>query len=866
MNYNLLYLLFFKTLPMLSFVRKNFLLLFISFCFVNAVSAKDRTVSEAIQLVSQFMHPTVEGLQKAPAAINSTLSLSYTSLSKEAATSGKVLYYVFNKGNNNGYVIISGDDRAKTILGYTDEGDFDITELPVNVKGWLDFYDDEIKSLSESIPQSDESITSTISKVTAVTDDNLKPIAPLLGNIKWNQNYPYNNQCPVINTSTGERAATGCVATGMAQVMKYYKWPVQGTGTSTYTISSLGVTKSVDLANAPYDWGNMTDTYSTSSANAQINAIATLMYQCGVAVNMDYGRSSSASTSNMASALINNFGYDSNLQLYNRDYCTRSEWISLLNTELNLSRPVLYSGNSDYGGHLFVCDGYNSNGLYHFNWGWGGNANGYYEISALDTDNPGTILSTVGFNINQSIVVGLQKPNANSTPTFLMNTTQPLTCSTSSVTRTGSFTITGNGIFNFGVNTFSGDVGLGLFDDTGLVQVIQSKPVTDLGSNYGWSEYPVQASIPAGTSNGIYKLYFIYKATSETEWKIIKGKVGTANFIHVVISNSAVTIHDPSSSEASLELDSLKVTGNLYQNKTGRFSVTVTNNGNEYNSILGINLTSATNGSVSQLVNTELVNIASGETRTMEFDGKITVDPGKYNITAVYDSLNDNSTANTLSQFGDSIPVNVLKAPTEEPVLTLTRMISFPNSTSVEKNDVSLSAKIKNNAGYFENKLIAYVFSPAGGNAIANFGYQNAILDTNEEETITFSGSLDLSPANYQIGIYYLNSSGTWKIISPSTFSLIPFTIVEDITAVNNQFSTQHLEIYPNPVPDILQVITDQPIRRIFITDLFGKQLKTFDSEMSDHVSIDVNDLPSGTYLIKVQTQNEIENGKFFKK
>lgn len=846
-------------------MKKNFLFLFISLCFLHAVSGKSRSIPEAKLLVSQFMNQSVKGMEKTSTDISSTLTLSYTSMDKEAPASGKAYYYIFNKGNDNGYIIISADDRTKTILGYTNEGNFDFSVLPVNVKEWLNFYENEIKSLPDSTLQTTMSKSHVIKKVNS-TEEYLKPLAPLLGTISWNQNYPYNNQCPVINASTNEKAITGCVATGMAQVMKYYNWPKYGTGTGKYTISSLGISKQVNITGTQYDWSNMNNTYSRSSNSDQINAVATLMYNCGVAVSMDYGKSSSASVTNMALALINNFGYDSNLQIYNRDYYTRSEWTGMLNRELNSSRPVLFSGNSDNSGHLFVCDGYDLNGLYHFNWGWGGKSNGYYEISALDTENEGTYSSTIGFNNYQTIIVGLQKPVTNSSPTYLINTTQPLTCSSGSVLNTGSFTVTGNGIFNFGINSFTGDVGLALYDDKGLVQVLQSNPVSELESYYGWSEYPVITSIPAGTAGGIYKLYFVYKSSTENDWQIMRGKVGTANYLDIVVSNTSVKINSPGASETTLTLNSLNLIGNLYQNTTGRFSVSITNKGNEYNSILGIKLKSTANDSISQLVNSESVNIASGETRTLEFNGKIALDPGEYNVSVVYDSLNDNTTAEVFSQLGLSLPVTVLKVPTEEPALSLSGMISFPDSATVDNSDIVLSAKIKNSTGLFDNKLIVFAFPPSGGNSIAYFGYQNVILDSNEEETITFRGSLDLLPGNYQLGVYYLNSGGGWTNISPATYSYIPYTVAGNLTSGTGQFSTLSLEIYPNPVSDIINIRTDHPVKRIFITDLYGKQLKSFIPELNNLSSIDVNDLHSGTYLIKVQTENETKVDKFFKK
>ena len=830
--------------------------------------AKNRALAEATQLAGQFMNLSASSLQKVQAISNSTLTFSYASMNPKSTNSGsEAFYYVFDKGNDNGYVIVSGDDRTKSILGYTDEGHFDISVLPVNIKYWLNFYENEIKALPDTELQTAEVSTTTISNVKSKSATNSTAVAPLLGSVKWNQSSPFNDQCPIINTSTGAKAVTGCVATGMAQVMKYYNWPIQGTGSNTYTTNSLGIALTVDFSTTQYDWNNMTQAYSSSSTATQNTAVATLMYHCGVAVNMDYGESSSASTTKMASALKNNFGYDSNLQLYSRDYYTRAEWVNLLSTELNSSRPVLFAGDSDGGGHLFVCDGYDSNGLFHFNWGWGGVSNGYFQISALDTDSPGISSSTIGYNNGQNILVGLQKPSTTSTPTYLLYAKLPPTCTSTSVARTESITITGNKIYNLGVNTFSGSVGIALYNDNGLVQVVKSTTLSSLSAGYGYTALALSSSIPTGIANGNYKMYFVYKATAEANWQILRGKVGTPNYMNIVVGATSVAISAPAASAAVLNLNSISLPGNLYQNKTGRFNVNITNSGSEYNSKIGINLQSITDNSIYQLITPELINIAAGETRTLNFTGNITMNPGQYSVSVVYDQANNySSTSTVFSQLGTALTSNVLTAPTATPTLTLSTIISFPNSASVEKGNVVLTAKIKNSTGLFDSKLIAYIFPKAAGTAsVAYLGYQSAIIDTNEEKTVIFSGSLDLTPAEYQIRVYYLNSSSQWSPILPTTYYSIPFTLVENKTSVISPNSVG-FEIYPNPVENTLQLKTDLSINRIVITDLLGKQVKSVIPTSNSIISMPVNDLKSGTYLIQILTDNEIKTSKFIKK
>jgi len=579
---------------------------------------------------------------------------------------------------------------------------------------------------------------------------------------------------------------------------------------------------------------------------------------------MDYGTSSSASYRNMALALKNNFGYDSNLQLYSRNFFTRAEWINLLMTELNAARPVLYSGQADTGGHLFVCDGYDSNGLFHFNWGWSGYSNGYFQISALDPDNQGVGSSSVGYNTSQTIVVGMQKPNSATTPVYLICSYLPVTTTSSSISRTASFTATANSIYNMGVNVFNGNLGMALYDNNGLVSVIKYNTVSSLLANYGWSTYSMTSSIPTGIANGTYKLYFVYKTLTDADWQIVRGKVGTANYLNVVVGTSTVTINAPAPSSAILNLDSLTVTGNLYQNKTGRFTVSVTNTGNEYNSKLGINLKSTTNSSVYQLITPETVNIAAGETRSVDFTGTITVAPGEYAVTAVYDLTNNYTSTTTFFQLGTALTKKVLIAPTATPLLTLSNLVSFPNSASVDKDNAVLSATIKNTSGFFDSKLVAFIFATTGGSSLGYIGYQGAVFDTNEEKTVTFSGPIDLTPGQYKLAVYSINANSSWSIITPSSYSILNFTLVDNHTAVS-ELSDSHLKVYPNPVRDNLQLSADATIQRLIITNLLGKQLKTIHPILGNSISIPVSDLNAGAYLLKIETNSESRTVKFLK-
>ena len=240
-------------------------------------------------------------------------------------------------------------------------------------------------------------------------------VAPLLGSIQWDQIIPYNKMCPMYNST--DRSVTGCVATAMAQVMMYYQYPktlqadIPAYVTRTKYLSIPQINKGES-----YDWNNMLPQYASyeplNYTDAQAAAVAKLLYHCGVACEMDYGPSSGA---NVTPAILSTyFGYDSDLmQDLNRDVFTLAEWSQIMDKELTAKRPILYSGQSSDGGHEFVCDGTDGNGLYHINWGWGGYQDGYFDVTILNPYKGGAGSGSApdGYNQYCSMIVGIAPDN-----------------------------------------------------------------------------------------------------------------------------------------------------------------------------------------------------------------------------------------------------------------------------------------------------------------------------------------------------------------------------------------------------------------------------------------------------------------------
>lgn len=338
-------------------------------------------------------------------------------------------YYVFPNANSKGFTIVSGDDRLPEIVGYSSQGSYDENNLPEGFVSFMKAYQNlynkvnlgdaealknlaEIKAWRNKIAQKKNAESSQANASAASTS----AVAPLLGNIEWDQTSPYNNMCPKYDSV--HVAATGCVATAMAQVMAYYKYPKQlKADIPGYVNRWNGIPMEIPTITQEegiYDWDNMLPKYN-KEANAtqqQKDAVAKLMFHCGAAVKMDYGPISSAAVS--ATKLAKYFGYDADLMMdLSRSSFTLDKWMQIIDTELAAGRPVLYGGQSSENGHQFICDGKDENGLYHINWGWSGNQNAYFDLSILNPEKGGTGSGSAadGFNRYCTMTIGIAPDN-----------------------------------------------------------------------------------------------------------------------------------------------------------------------------------------------------------------------------------------------------------------------------------------------------------------------------------------------------------------------------------------------------------------------------------------------------------------------
>ncbi len=378
-------------------MRTRLLTLALSVLSLASASAKPITREQALQRACTFMAEQRDFRRLLPVVDDRRLAPRR----RGAQTAGEVLpYYVFDKGNGEGYVIVSGDDQTIGVLGYCDDGTFDYEQLPPNMREWLDDYARQIALL-----QSGDAV--------ARRAPSTHPKVEQLMTSKWSQGNPYNLNCPL---DGGSRSVTGCVATAMAQLLYYNR--ERSVSETTAAIPAYETwTKKIRVAaipaGSPIDWSHMADTYGAAT-DLQKKAVADLMLYCGAAAKMDYTASSSGAQSwDAYQAFAKYFGYGKSVKYYSyQDIATDEQWDAIVYAEMAAGRPIYISGSNSEGGHAFVCDGYDGNLRYHINWGWGGQSDGYYYLTNLTPgQGQGIGGSSSGYNSYREIIVGLEPEN-----------------------------------------------------------------------------------------------------------------------------------------------------------------------------------------------------------------------------------------------------------------------------------------------------------------------------------------------------------------------------------------------------------------------------------------------------------------------
>lgn len=674
--------------------------------------------------------------------------------------------YVFDNAGG-GYLIVSADDVAAPLLGYSDSGSFDPADMPANFRWWLGEYESQIERARNA----------GAGEYSAVSRADRSPIAPLV-KTRWDQGEPYNNMSPELN---GERTVTGCVATAMAQVMKYYNWPEQAgpDANFSYEWTIGGSTLGWNASGYRFDWNNMADVYGAKGTytDVQANAVAALMKACGYSVDMQYNVSSAggsgASTFDVANALVDKFGYDKGINVKLREYSSTEAWQDMIYTNLLTCGPVLYAGNNDSAGHAFVCDGYQGNGYFHFNWGWSGVSDGYFLLDALDPDNQGIGGSTAGYNANQMVILGVRKPVAGSKSEVYMIVDGSLTALKSGT----QISIMAGGLYNYSATTLSGSVcGRIVPENGGAEKISVISLVSDLKPGYGYRqpEFKVAANVNNFPSNGTYRVYLAFKNDADGSVTDAKCTADQPGYVLVKRNASTYTVSVPESGTYSVTdmnietpiYDGCKflVTGNALW--SGNTSVSK----NIFGMLISGGKPVAIASTMPQVF--KAGNEATHFDYLAEWTGDGTIAEGSYSFVMAMESNG------SYKQLCNPVPVTVKANP--GPADLKVDSWSVDNPDAVDPNNVTVHVSLSCRSGYYFDNIAAALFYSSSMSYASEFCSDPVSLYAGQSKELTFSGRIPgaVPGEKYMMAIY-----GDKQLSNAITLTVAGSSGIDDIEA-----------------------------------------------------------------------------------
>lgn len=467
------------------------------------------------------------GGSQAHAAAAVELQLVQTTI--DPAT-GEAAVYVFAAADDQpGFIVAAANDAyPHALLGYSDESIFDASNVSPDFQWWL-------TTMGKAVAKAETVQPKSLSIRKAAVKEDISPIVKT----KWNQSKPYNNLCPVVN---GQRSVTGCVATAMAQLMNVWAWPKQAQGG---TVTLQGVT--VNFNESVYDWENMKNVYSTYT-QAQADAVAKLMLDCGFACNMNYSPSGSGASDFIAAqGMVKYFNYDKHLQYIQRDWFSDSEWADVIYNELQEGRPVMICGNDGTVGHAFVCSGFQMQSgteLFHINWGWGGYCDGYFIITDLDPDGSGIGGGSgdAGYNRGNTAIIGIQDPVEGHELIPTMYCGDVFAADRTKYNRSSSEAVGfPSTIYSVSMGNLSIVVGLKLVAADGTTKYIDAVHY-DLATGYGFVGFSVAANrFPVG-SYDVYPVCSTEKDYAKGIWYPVYTLNGTLGYSHFDVTENTITV------------------------------------------------------------------------------------------------------------------------------------------------------------------------------------------------------------------------------------------------------------------------------------------------------------------------------------
>lgn len=609
--------------------------------------------------------------------------------------------------------------KDRQVMGYSDRGSFDeTTAAPAML--------DMLKAMQQS-------------GVTETNEVTTMAFEPLLGNIAWNQDSPYNDLCPLYEMSS--HCPTGCVATAMAQVMSYHRWPLKGTGSHSYQPAILsGNTLTADFGNTTYQWDAMLPNYKQATVPADgytmeqcRQAVAQLMLHCGVAVDMYYYSQSGAMDYDVPPALINYFGYDRSMAYRKREHYSTADWLQIIHDEFAAGRPVLAYGRATSGGHAYVFDGMDDQGFIHVNWGWGGMSNGYFRTSALTPASQGIGGSDGGFNYSQRIITGIRPDTGLELDYDVeLTSTEGLSVSKQKIALDGSVTVRLTGkVTNHDWRDATFDYALLLLGEDGDTACIIRGPEAKTLAMNATDYAPTFGTVSFGNlKSGSYRLYPACRMTGgKGQWLRIRDNyIGYVNRLDVTVTESNIAFSQPDYFQ--LKATDTEAPAVIYNGMPTLITTTVENKGDvEYHGEVKAQLRKGS--SIVSTTSNYIIDLMPGENTQIRFTDSFKADAGDYTLCLV----DDDGTV-----ISSKLAVSVVAAPATATIVA-TQPVTVVKALP---GQVQTTATIDAGDGIFGGLLYTFICTSDGKTELGCLFPEYVMLDSNHrQQTVTMSGTME---------------------------------------------------------------------------------------------------------------------------
>lgn len=809
-------------------------------------------------------------------------------------------YYVFNDSDREGFVIISGDDALSPVIGYSDSGRLQLDSLPEQLARLLELHRQRVDRLRAGGETTGHGLRSAM---LSYPIRGAQPIVePLLTSL-WNQSTPYNDLAPKVNV-LANRAPTGCLATAMAQMMYYHKWPARGQGRNAYTPpyrSGIYGELSVDFSTSVYDWTNMRETYTVDPStqakgwsDAEATAVARLMYDAAVSVNMMFTPTESgAYTSASATAFGDHFDYHA--LYYRRRNTSGDQFAKTIRGELDSRRPVLMAGAGAAGGHAWVIDGYDANGYLHANWGWGGaGPNGYYNLDFMNPQVLGIGGGGGHFSSDQEIVMimprrpGVDNPYADLAGGMRLGLNTSFTVDPTRRSKS-LFRVSLAGVGNTSTVDFYGQFGVGVYAEGGqdaidrvIAHTIPVSRALGAGRRY---IYPFEDNISLSSlADGVYILKAQYNARSAGVWQDMEA----SPMIRIRISGTAVEVLEEGKLVLRLK-EHPELSAPAWSGRQTSMRIVIENPSSfitANSAELGAVFTSA-DGKIRETIYTVAPQYYPHGTfeATLSFGSASTkvLPAGTYTVSFILKEYDDATNASSTRAIeSDLEPYTiVVQDPQNAPVQLELRSLSIlEDEETLEsyhfteedlERALSFSAVVRNNASATFTGDLYVVLEEVGTDRRIEVGHstynqvRQGYSSGSKDNLIAFKlQDLGLeSDHYYRMRVEYRADGETILIGSPTDMPEYIYYKATAPTALQSP-SVPQLRLYPNPVVQSLSLSADR-LGTITLYSLSGVRLMAVDALGASSYTLELGHLPSGVYVVRAVTSEGVRTERIIK-